>query len=301
VRTSSRITVEGENVPPDLAAGTFLWDFSMDVVLDPAARHIVMHVSPSSAGLPFTQGQDRLEVIQIEDTSWIKIGGTWSQMTLPSDQVNQTLYFKDLLPSMPSWERVGTETVNGFSTTHYRAQVSSSELAALSASLFASGLLGAGREFTDVVLESFTYDTYVTDDGLIVRTVAKWVAEARLDGQPVTLTLESIYDVEGVNLGITIAPPQVETPAAEVPLPAGATHKETLLGIVTYVVSGMTVDEVVAFYQEALPAGGFTIGMASTQPGEGGVIEARKDGKSYFITIGLEDGEVTVTVMGGRQ
>jgi len=298
VRTISQITVEGENVPADLAAGSLVWDISLDIVLDPPARHAVIHGLQASSSLP--SGMQQVELIQIGDTVWIKMGDVWSQVTQPPATFDQLLYFKEEFRNVPQWERVGTETVNGFSTTHYRYKFSSSELTTLSTSMFTAGMLGGGREFTDVVVESVTNDAYVTDDGMIVRSISQWVVKARLDAQPVTLTLESRYDVEGVNLGITIVPPQVETPAADVPLPEGATHKETLFGIVTYVVSGMTVDEVVAFFQEALPANGFTVGMSTVQPGEGGVIEARKDGKSYFITIDREAGEVTVTIMGGR-
>ncbi len=303
LRYVNRMTVEGEQLPPNIPAELLLWDFTMEAVIDPPATRTVMRSAYPGPGTSATPAAELgFEMIQIGDTAWIKSGDRWLPMTQmpPQDPKRPLEDLAQLFARGPAWDRVGTETVNGFATTHYRYESSSPD-AAIWASVFGTAMLASSVELTDVQVGSVTFDAYLTDDDLLVRGIIRAVASGRLGGNPVTMTQEQTYDLEGVNLGITIEAPQVETRPVDVPLPEGATHKETLLGMTTYAVSGMSVDEVVAFYQEALPANGFTIGMSSTEPGQGGLIEASKDGKTYYISIALENGEVTITVTGGNQ
>lgn len=300
-RATASIVLDGENLPPTLSADLLLWEFTEEVTVDPPARRLVGYalVTEPSAGAPPSSAQS-FELVQVEDVLWAKIGDQWIQVTQEAfDPSKELEAFQKSFPLDLSWERIATETVNGVRATHYRAEVSSPTLT-IYAATYQTLLAAFGVELTDVTVQSATYDAYVSDDGLLVRVLHRIVWQGQHDGRPVTLTQELAYNVEGINLGLTIEPPTAPSPSAEVPLPDGATPTLSTAGMTVVTVSGVTVDQVVAFYQQALPANGFTVGSQS-QLGQDVVIEASKEGATYMIAVATEDGGVRITVVGPSQ
>jgi len=79
---------------------------------------------------------------------------------------------------------------------------------------------------------------------------------------------EIIFEVLDLNSGITIElPAEAEVPETSVPLPEGATLQSAFAGTLVYGVSGATLDDVVAFYDEALPQNGFTVTQRAVMAG----------------------------------
>lgn len=308
-RYEFHVTFEGDVLPPDVPPEVTLWDMTMDVVLDPPARRIVMggyatqSMLPSDEGVTPVPGDQIFEMVQIEDTAWVRFGDEWFYMTgMEVDDPTEDLEgFEQAFPADAPWERVGTETVSGMRTVHYTAEVPSEALTAWFDSTLEDSLTGIDVPFTDAEIDRVSADVYVTEDDLLVRGVYHIVWRAQYQGSPVTVSQEITYELEGINLGITIEPPEMPAVQSTVPVPEGATLSASMAGMKTYAVSGMSVDDVVAFYVEALPASGFTVTSSFTQPGQGGFIEAAQDGTTYTVMVFAEDGDVMVTILEGSQ
>jgi hypothetical protein len=138
-------------------------------------------------------------------------------------------------------------------------------------------------------------DTWAsTEYNVVVRMTAGWKYRDAAD----VLTefyLES--DLTDINEDITIeAPEGVDMPGLpeDIPLMDGATEVNAITGITSFQVPA-TLEEVTAFYQEAMPDNGWT------QAEGGGAIPSmlsyEKDGRTATIMMGAEDGETSVTIM----
>ncbi len=230
-----------------------------------------------------------------------KSGDEWMFFTQEEeafDPQSDLEMFKDFISGV-DWQRVGSETVNGFQTTHYRVEISPSEISGTpGAFLDMLSQLGTSMQNVEFVVEQITGDAYVTDDGLLIKAVYTTTWRGEQEGKEIRVTEEFSYQIEGINLGITIEAPASIEVEEDVPLPEGAVRTGLIMGMRTYKVTGMSVDDVVAFYEEALPANGFTVDSKFTQPGTGGMIQANKEGTNYTIIVSPEDdGSVNITVM----
>jgi hypothetical protein len=105
------------------------------------------------------------------------------------------------------------------------------------------------------------------------------------------------YEVRDVNQPITIEPPAGCSAAeSEFPIMPDAAEVTTMSGMVMYT-SASTFDQVQAFYQEQMPANGWDdSGDSFTGPGSA-MLSYTKDGRTATVTIGGEDGEVSVMIM----
>jgi len=99
------------------------------------------------------------------------------------------------------------------------------------------------------------------------------------------------------NQPITIEPPAGCSAAeSEFPIMPDASEVTTMSGMVMYT-SASTFDQVQAFYEEQMPANGWDdSGDSFTGPGSA-MLSYTKDGRTVTVTIGGEDGEVSVMIM----
>ena len=158
---------------------------------DPKAQHLAL----SGMGT-------EIEFITTPDGSWVKVGGQWQ--SLPGG--NMESFFGEMTFIAPEdvnelaaaesdadYEFVGTETVNGIQTRHYRINVDPDQL---------QETTGA----TDV--QAVQGDVWVADEGDLPAFAVRFVVESEveIEGQTGTATLN--WNVQEVNTGITIEPPE---------------------------------------------------------------------------------------------
>ncbi|GEM_PF-6285149 len=314
VRYTQRVKVEGEGVPEEFSAqyrdGLVLMDMTMEVTTEPPASRTVVRglyammggLATGGPGQGEEGGEPVMEMIQIGNDVWFKMGENWtyfSQEESTFDPESVLADFKEYA-GVEGWEQVGTETVNGFETVHYRASLSADGLGEIVQSPLADMMGLMVTEFlpSDLRFEGFTGDLYVTEDELLVKAMyATTWRGTNEEGQEVAVTSEFSYEIEGVNLGITVEPPEDMAEAEQVvPLPEGAKRTGAFGGIQSYTVSDMSLEEVMAFFEEALPANGFTITQTFTVP-NGGMFQASKDGKTYMISVDAQGGQVSISII----
>jgi len=129
--------------------------------------------------------------------------------------------------------------------------------------------------------------------------VVKYVLQAE-GKDPVTGNegqIEWEYEIRDVNAPIVIEPPSgCEAAESEFPMMADATEVTTMGGILMYT-SPSSFDDVQAFYQEQMPADGWSdTGESTISPGSA-ILNYTKDGRTATITLSGEDGAVSVLIM----
>lgn len=280
---------------------TALVEWTMELTREPPARHIIMEGALAALGAGVTGNEaPQVELIQIESDTWVRMGDQWilvAQQEAPSveDDLGNILQ----MVSLGALEAEGRETVNGFETVHYHAEWN----AAVLGEPMTLGFLGAFVEAlggdVQVQPEQVVLDVYATEDGLIVKSVYQIHHQVSQGDQSASLVEEILFEVQAVNTGITIEPPsEAEVPETSVPLPEGATLQSAFAGTLVYGVPGATLDDVVAFYDEALPQNGFTVIQRAIMAGQGGFIQAEKDGTVYQIVIGADaEGNASITIL----
>jgi hypothetical protein len=109
--------------------------------------------------------------------------------------------------------------------------------------------------------------------------------------------LEWEYEVRDVNVPITIeAPPGCATAESEFPIMPDATDMTTMNGMVTYT-SATAFEDVLAFYQEQMPANGWSeTGDSFTSP-DNAMLSYTRDGRTVTVALTSDDGAVSVLIM----
>jgi hypothetical protein len=98
------------------------------------------------------------------------------------------------------------------------------------------------------------------------------------------------YNVEDANQVEAIALPEEcagQQPAADIPVPEGATEKSSFGKLITFKSADAPAD-VAAFYKQAMPAQGWTAGEANVM-GDLQMLSFTKDGRKLSITITKEE------------
>lgn len=287
----------GEQYPEEVP----LWEATIEATVDPPARHIVMRGLFASFLAIFTgtapeekEAFPEVEMIQIGEKMWINTPQGWILFTQQAeyDPESDLQDFQQSL-SISGWQRVGSEQVNGFQTDHYRVEISSSSEETEALPGFLDMLQQFGAAEYDFRLERIVGDAYVTSDGLLVKAELEQQWHVAAQGEEGRWIEKFTFELEGVNLGITIEPPTTEEVEEPVPVPPGAVRTGVFGPTRTYQVADMTLQEVVAFYQDALPANGFTIEQSLNN---GQLLTVSKGGKRYTILIGPLGGNVNIAI-----
>jgi len=297
------------DLPPELQEGMTLWDITIEGTVDPPARRLTVTGALAAllaifTGSPPEEGKlPTVEMIEAEGKVWIKTERGWA-FAAQQGQSNPLSDLESFQQQMnvSGWRRVGTEQVNNFQTVHYRAEAPGGGVSGLPSFFNLLQQLGRGPGGTQtparIELERLVADAYVTPDDLLVKGSLQYhwrIAEAGQEGR---LVEALSFELMGINLGIRIEPPEAEA-EEPVPLPPGAAPVGGLGGMRAYQIPNMTVEAVVAFYEEALPRNGFTIEQR-LGAAEGQMFTVRKDNKRYTIIVGQQGGQVNVTIMEQR-
>ncbi len=302
VRLRMRVKITGEIEELQSYGDTPVMEWLLEITRNPPAKRLVMKGLMAEM-MGEQQGEEgALEFIQVGDQMWMKMGGVWIMATSPdveSTNPEEALYDYLGTFSPGDWKEVGRETIAGVETTHYRLEVDATGMAGMVGLGFLPTLLQRlGKEASvDAQIVRFVSDVYATDEGVILKASYSLSFQITEDGKavPVTETLE--YEVEGINLGLVIEPPQVEVAPAPVPLPEAAQLSMSMGNMQVYTVSNMTVQEVVAFYEERLPQEGFAIEFKTVSPDQGGMWRISREGKTYTLMVGPSGaGEVAITI-----
>jgi hypothetical protein len=169
-------------------------------------------------------------------------------------------------------KRVGTETINGVPTVHYRDE---------------------GLEFSITGLGHVTQaDYWISEEhDIVVRTVVLWTGE---DEDGYDMHYEMQWDITEINQPITITAPEgVAKPGLpdDVPLMAGAMDVQSMSGFNSFEVDA-DVQEVTEYYLEALPDQGWVL-----QEDMGVMLMFSKGDRSLTLMIDDSDTPIRVTIM----
>lgn len=301
-RLRMRVSITGEMEDLQPYKGKPVMEWMMEVTRNPPAKRLVMTGLMAQMMGGGQQEDNVLEFVQVGDQMWMKVGGTWMMVTSPEQRPGNPeeelrAYLGTFSPE--EWKEVGHEKVAGFDTTHYHIEVDAEKVAAVPALGFFSAFLeslgkGANVEARPV---RFVGDVYATDADVIMKASYSLSFQVTQDDKTMSVTETLEYEIEGVNLGLVIKPPQVEVPTAPIPLPEGAQLTMSMGKMQVYTVRDMALKDVLAFYEERLPQEGFTIEFKTVSPDQGGMWSISKDGKTYSLIVGTSStNEVSITV-----
>ncbi len=234
------------------------------------------------------------QTVRIGDTTWYDMGdGNWIESTeeanSPFPSAGLIFDAPDLLVSTTQARRLGTQTINGIDSDHY--SFVQEQLPAFAAGDMdsASGEFWVARHggyLTRYTLQAIGEDIEL-NDGLRGRGTMALTYDLLDIGQPITIVAPQVADATPLGFD-----------PGTFPLPAGAHAVLRSRDFVSYV-SAQPLAEVVRFFQERLPALGWS------SPDDAGYTSPelvnlvfQKDNYQIFITITLdtETGQTQILV-----
>jgi hypothetical protein len=259
---------------------------SMEFTREPAAQHFVI----SAEGLEEAEEFDALEMYIIEDTMYMSIAGQWISAPADESVLQDDLFLNanELLEDYCGGTRQQDTTLNGVQVHHWtftqddmEACMTPDELTEMGEITDAGGALYVSAEDNYVVRMEF----YVEGNQL----------DASLGGGEETLDegrLEVVYDVTDVNQPFTIeVPPEAlegATVPEDIPVMDDAQEVASFMGMITYT-SPSAADAVASFYEEQLPANGWTGGEMSEFGGMYMFSDYTKEGRTLSVNISFDE------------
>jgi len=252
--------------------GTEEWAYEMDmeVVRDPFAQHMVIQ-GVAAEGV--------FEMFQIGDQRFISLGEGQCISTSAEGEAMDAEMFEpgDVIGGLSNARRVRPDQdVNGIRCRHYKFNE------------------------TALVWRGFTKaegEVWVAVEG---EYVVKYTlqAEGKDPASGKEGHLDWVYEIRDVNEPITIEPPAgCAATESEYPIMPDATDMTTMQNMVMYT-SASSLDDVLAFYKEQMPANGWSeTGDSFTS--EGTAMQSyTKEGVTVSLTLTEQDGKVSVLIMG---
>ena len=252
------------------------WTIEMDIeyVRDPFAQRFVIQ-GGGIAGV----GEGGLESVQIGDQQYAVFGDQCvSTSAGEGDAMDMEIFeLDDVMGGLENARRVRPdETINGIRCRHYVFDETAITWTALA---HAEG------------------EAWIAVDGDYVVKYTM-VADGKDPASQQEGHMEWEYELRDVNVPITIEPPAgCEATESDFPIMADATNMSTFGGMVTYE-SSSSFDEVLAFYQEQMPADEWSDMGDSFISSDTAMLGYTKDGQNVTITLTDVDGTVSVMIMG---
>ena len=242
-----------------------------EFVREPAAQRTLMKGTDDAE-------EWQMETIQIGDTTYINMDGTWMAMQSADQEMSETGEIwgpEDFLWGSKG-KYLGKENVNGLDTKHYHYEASD----------FNSGVqLSDIKEAEADVWVSTKYDVYVK---VMMRMVG-----VNPDGVESTFSIESY--LTDINAPITIeAPEGVAKPGLpeDIPMMDGATDVTSLDTFTSFTVSA-SEDDVIGFYKAQMAAKGWTMEESMIPT----MMNFTKGDRNVIIMIAAEGETTSVTIM----
>lgn len=283
----SRIMMKWETLDEPKEEGSM--EMLGEYVKDPAAQRFVM----SSTGTA-PEDTGTMEYIQIGDTAWMNMGeemGGWMQVSADeSDMIFGQGLFDfaegDIPGGLEGARRVGDETVNGIPCHHYVFDETMPLMA-----------MGQGEP----ELEKANGEIWISaKDGFTVKYTLDAEGKGLIgeeEDRPEHLSME--YEIYDINADIVIEPPSgAETGLPEdIPLMSDAQVEMAMEGFIIYSTAS-SVEDVVAFYQDQMPANGWTENTDSAYSMEGMAgLEFTKEGRTASLMITYDEESKKTNVM----
>ncbi|MEA3310516.1 MAG: hypothetical protein U9Q70_13560 [Chloroflexota bacterium] len=265
----------------------------MAATRDPAAHQIIMTGGFSADG-------SSMEIIQIGNHQWMKMGEEWMQTELSDEDVSS---FEDNLPFSPDdvqedmleqAEYQGKETVNGIHTRHYLLDKQVMEM---------MGAMSGMTPGNTGEVESAKMELWIANQsGLPAFTVRmeSAVEGMVMEDEEVTSYFMS-WNVTDINTDMTIEPPAEATSGGlpdDIPGYPNATNETVMMGMISFGTAD-DFDTVVDFYAAELVSAGWSKAEGGMSM-EGLVMDTwTKDERTLQLNITTDEdtGEVSVMLM----
>ena len=249
--------------------------------------------TPSAQSLVMKgMGQDEsVEIVQIEDKSWMCTAGSCSQMQADPEELASSFSDAAMFDPAGVWDDadptlLGREQVNGVQTRHYRLNLSPMQAAFL-----------AQGDVSELSGEIWIADEPDLPD-LAVRFKMSWTEKrGEVTGQS-----SFIYETFDINAPFTIEPPEGAADSGlpdDVPAYPNGEQSFSMAGMTSFETSD-GVSEVGDFYRERLAAEGWTIG--SDDEMEGMVQQVwNKDERTLTLLVSEEEdgSSIMISIEGG--
>lgn len=230
------------------------------------------------------EGAEAITFTEIGDRSYTVfpgfgcITGAADEVDTTTDQFDNLVDTEEMLGEIRGAEYVGEETIGGVATFHYRFDETNVE--------------------QDSDMEQMDGHVYVAQEGgYVARMVVDGTGALDLFGEETEASsLHLEYDITDVNTPIVIAPPEeCDELGSEYPVMPGASGMASMAGFTSYEVEA-TLAEVMAFYEEEMPALGYSSDGEQTLVEGFAMLSYSQDGTSASITLSEEDGVVSVLI-----
>ena len=249
---------------------------------DPAARRLTLE------GMA---GGESVEIVQIEDQTWMCTGGTCNQMQgdpeeLASGFSDSAMFEPSDITDEENAKFVGRETMNGVQTRHYTL-----DLTAMEAAFLAQG------DVSDVQGEA-----WIADEPDLPQYAARFQMSWTEERSGVEGQASFVYETYDVNAPFTIEPPEG---AAESGLPEDVPPYPN--GEQTFSMAGMAscespdpVGDVADFYRDALAGEGWTLESDDVMEEMAQQVWNKGD-RTLTLVVSSEDGgsSVMISIEGG--
>ena len=257
-------TTEGE-------AETWVYEMDVEAVRDPFAQRVV--IQGGYVGEAF-------EAVQIGDKQYFVLGdGQCVSSSADEGDAMDAQIFEpdDVIGGLENARRVRPdERVNGILCRHYTFDETGVAWGAFSHAEGEIWIAVEGEYVVRYTLQAEGKNPVAGDD------------EGRIEWE---------YEVRDVNEPITIEPPAgCDAAESEFPIMPDATDMTTMGNMVMYT-SASAFDDVLAFYQEQMPANGWSGTDDSFVSSDTAMVGYTKDGRSATVTLSVEDGAVSVLIM----
>jgi len=250
-------------------AEEWAYEMDMEVVRDPFAQHMVIQ-GVAAEGV--------FEMFQIGDQRYISLGEGQCISTSAEGEAMDAAMFEpgDVIGGLSNARRVRPDQdVNGIRCRHYKFNETA---------LVWRGFSKAEGEVWMAVEGEYVVKYTLQAEG-------KDPASGK-EGH-----LDWVYEIRDVNEPISIEPPAgCGAAESEYPIMPDATDMTTMQNMVTYT-SASSLDDVLAFYKEQMPANGWSeTGDSFTS--EGTAMQSyTKEGVTVSLTLTEQDGKVSVLIM----
>ncbi len=280
-KAAFNMTFEGtENGQPKTSTMAFTEEF----VKDPAAKRTTITGLGGNTGA-ITSTENSMQTIEVGGKQYSQIGTLCTQVTAESGpQANAMFDPSTIIGGVHGGQRVGSETVNGVPTAHYKIDVTGLE---------ALGYVNGNG------------DVWIADPGnYVVKYTFEATGKDRFFGSSNTEgTLKWVYELSDVNQPIDIQPPaDCGGAASDIPIMADATDQAAIGDTTTYS-SPSKFEDVVAFYDKEMKAKGWTEAEGNGMSVQGMSTKSyTKDGRTVQVMItGDSSGKTTVLITEQKQ
>ncbi len=283
----SRISVEASGEAFEMDADTSpMASGNMEIIGEYVADPLAMHVSMTVGGETFA------EYIVIGDQAWSRIplfDANWMTATLDEvpdfTEIVSPVDLELLEKELSNIENVGTETIEGIETTHYR---------------FDKNTLLAALDDPQAKEELQTIDTiegdfWLAEGGIPIKwRMAFSGTGLNSDNPDAEGSMVVSYALSDFDAEFTIEPPEeaslADTLGIDLEIPASARKEFQFQQSVAYTLPDMTVQDAVNFFRAQLSAQGFEANDASSYQDETSAL-LQFESETQMVTLSVETAE----------